>query len=498
MLDYLSNSATLLARLVISGLVLVILLFLLGSFTGAFTGSGRFNVSRLQQGVLALVLVLYVVFPHDLIFVGFHSIALATALGLFLVFQPNRMDWRAFLPYLLFGWPLLVVTLLAIFDGGQLDNALKLRALFLGMLVSLLFSLYFRNAADVKPLVKLFLPVVVAAAVLGIAQSIAGENYLIKQVYGDYFGKSGQELVIGFGFGYNNLIQGMALLGGIAIALFAFAYNHRNRLIAVGLILLVVTALVLSTNQGTWIGGVALILTFALVASGRRFFSVRIALPMATAIIGWGALQFAFQGVFDPSSSVGRAVAFRSEGSTPTASTLDTVRFMGSGSWDLRLQIWDDGLDVFSGSPLWGVGVSNFNVESSLATDSHNLYLSILAETGLIGFVGFLSMHGVILRRVWRNRAVMDSETQRVLGIALSLMVGYWVVGLFWQIEVNRIYWIALGILNGLSCYQKQPVSVPGVDAQGPERVARRPWEQPRVDGGRGRPVLRPGALGPG
>ena len=497
MLDYLNNSATLLAQLVIPGLVLVVLLFLLGLFTGAFTGSGRINVSHLQRGVLALVLVLYVVFPHDLIFVGLHSIALATALMLFLVFQPNRMDWQAFLPYLLFGLPLLIVTFLAILDGGQLDNALKLRALFLGILTSLLFSLYFRSAADVKPLVKLFLPVVVAAAVLGIVQSLTGENYYIKEVYGDYYGERGDKLIVGWGFGYNHLSQGMALMGGMAIALYAMVQYRGNRLLTLGLFMLFIIALVIAPSQGAWIGSAVLILTFSTLAPLRRSTSTRIIVPVVMVITAWGVLHFAILGSFDPSSAISSSIISVPEQVRTVPTTLEALT-SGSGSWDVRLKIWQDGLGIFTSSPIWGVGISNFNVASSLATDSHNIFLSVLAETGLIGFAGFLLMHGVIFHRAWRRSTLMDRDTQLAVRVALSFMAGLWAVGLLWHLEVNRFYWIALGILNGLSCPMMQPiVASVTTEAEGNAVQARRSSGR-RGDGGHAQPVFRPGGLASG
>ncbi len=51
-----------------------------------------------------------------------------------------------------------------------------------------------------------------------------------------------------------------------------------------------------------------------------------------------------------------------------------------------RIDIWRKGLDVFYEHPLVGIGSSAFSTAVRLGEGAHNVFLSILVETGIIGF----------------------------------------------------------------------------------------------------------------
>lgn len=74
-----------------------------------------------------------------------------------------------------------------------------------------------------------------------------------------------------------------------------------------------------------------------------------------------------------------------------------------------RLDIWSDGLGMFKGSPLWGVGFRAFT-ETSKVT-AHNSYLLVASELGLLGL--FLWM-GIIVYCIyslhWLNKRLKAGE----------------------------------------------------------------------------------------
>lgn len=53
-----------------------------------------------------------------------------------------------------------------------------------------------------------------------------------------------------------------------------------------------------------------------------------------------------------------------------------------------RSVLWDIALDRFVESPILGVGLGNFRKLNSYGKDTHNYYVKILVESGVVGFVG--------------------------------------------------------------------------------------------------------------
>jgi O-antigen ligase len=79
-----------------------------------------------------------------------------------------------------------------------------------------------------------------------------------------------------------------------------------------------------------------------------------------------------------------------------------------------RYVLWDVAWQLVKRHPILGVGMGDFTTEAEkligerhveTATDSHNIYLQVLATRGLVGFVPFLIFWFVLLRSLWRTRS---------------------------------------------------------------------------------------------
>lgn len=57
-----------------------------------------------------------------------------------------------------------------------------------------------------------------------------------------------------------------------------------------------------------------------------------------------------------------------------------------------RLILWDVALDKFQSNPLLGVGFGNFKKMNDYGLDTHNYYIKLLAEGGIISFLAFLAL----------------------------------------------------------------------------------------------------------
>lgn len=97
-----------------------------------------------------------------------------------------------------------------------------------------------------------------------------------------------------------------------------------------------------------------------------------------------------------------------------------------------RLGIWAGAGLLFLGNPVLGVGYGNFKVALTNAIavpdgfmlDAHNLYLELLAETGLVGFLVFAALIIMCLRCARRMQRESLSATEAVIGIATIAAIG--------------------------------------------------------------------------
>jgi putative inorganic carbon (HCO3(-)) transporter len=117
-------------------------------------------------------------------------------------------------------------------------------------------------------------------------------------------------------------------------------------------------------------------------------------------------------------------------------------------------------LEMFIDHPILGVGANNFaetyfpyalrlNVPGA-ANKPHNTYLSIAAETGLVGLLSFGAAMATLLIAVWKKRTAARAAGDRVMeGLAASVFVALstYLVGVsFLPIAYPRYLWVIAGV----------------------------------------------------
>lgn len=97
-----------------------------------------------------------------------------------------------------------------------------------------------------------------------------------------------------------------------------------------------------------------------------------------------------------------------------------------------RLGIWAGAALIFLSHPVAGIGYGNFKtvltetvrVPEGFMLDAHNLYMELLAETGILGFVSFVILAFTVMRRgvnMYKNsRGLMDAVIG--FGVATGVM----------------------------------------------------------------------------
>jgi len=116
-----------------------------------------------------------------------------------------------------------------------------------------------------------------------------------------------------------------------------------------------------------------------------------------------------------------------------------------------RVALWDDAMNMFRQNPVLGVGFDTYQWQHrfGIYTDTHNYFLKVLVETGVLGLMFFLFILAKMTRLgVKLYRSAQDPFLQSIgLGFAL-LMACVFVVNFFgdrWlYVEVNGFLWVML------------------------------------------------------
>ena len=133
-------------------------------------------------------------------------------------------------------------------------------------------------------------------------------------------------------------------------------------------------------------------------------------------------------------------------------------------SADERVQLWTDAMDLISTNPVLGTGYATYMYMGRVGQlrDTHNIYVKILVETGIVGMVLFLwllaKMSTVAIRLF---RSAKDSFSSGLALGLLSLLACLFVANLFgdrWTyIEINGIVWVLFAIAARLHILNTSP-----------------------------------------
>jgi len=137
-----------------------------------------------------------------------------------------------------------------------------------------------------------------------------------------------------------------------------------------------------------------------------------------------------------------------------------------------RWQLWKNAISIVRQRPFLGVGARQYAEANATLSDlakarieaglgmipwqrAHNAYVSVAAETGVGGFVVFMSLLllnlGVVLRLVGRAQALAGGEDLAALARALAIsLVGYMVSAFFLTAEYQAVLYLNIGFTVGL------------------------------------------------
>lgn len=207
-------------------------------------------------------------------------------------------------------------------------------------------------------------------------------------------------------------------------------------------------------------------------------------------------------GVAAPSDVWTRLGGLFKAGDTETLAEVDV-----EGSADQRFEIWKVAGAIIADYPVAGVGLGGYpsvHREYALSSrfkpiawgrrDTHSIYLNVLAETGI---VGFLLLMGMMITALWQGwRAAKDMEI-RDPGAAKQLwtlnigLIAFMQSGLFASLHRVAFLYVYLGVLT-TAIFALSTLQAPAAP-RSPPKAAPRPVTAPPRRQARGAGVLRPG-----
>lgn len=121
-------------------------------------------------------------------------------------------------------------------------------------------------------------------------------------------------------------------------------------------------------------------------------------------------------------------------------------RFLSTENLEGRFHLWETALEAFASSPLFGIGYGQYQeylvAEGGREIGSHNTYLLVASELGVVGVVPLLALLGSVFRDGLRALA----REPKALFL-LAFVVGTAGQALVTDVDNFRSLWIALGAI---------------------------------------------------
>ncbi len=141
-----------------------------------------------------------------------------------------------------------------------------------------------------------------------------------------------------------------------------------------------------------------------------------------------------------------------------------------------RLAVWQAAATLFFGHPVLGVGYGNYRFlyadivpgAEPGTLDAHNLYLQLLAETGVVGFLTFTVILGAFLVVSLKSIRQQDPLSRIIaFGVcgAISATLIHGMVDYLFNVspQFGTLFWLVLGLGSGALVWGTRKISVAAI-----------------------------------
>lgn len=144
---------------------------------------------------------------------------------------------------------------------------------------------------------------------------------------------------------------------------------------------------------------------------------------------------------------------------------LQRIKLFSDDSWTFRLGTYDIAFNMFHAHPIIGIGANNYMILAETYINPllalifanspvHNIFILILAETGILGLLAFVFLIFCIVRQAQK---LMHNEQELISVTAIGLFSGIFALlahaMLDWLLRYDPIYtlfWFAIGLLAAI------------------------------------------------
>jgi putative inorganic carbon (HCO3(-)) transporter len=143
-----------------------------------------------------------------------------------------------------------------------------------------------------------------------------------------------------------------------------------------------------------------------------------------------------------------------------------------------RVTIWQDAMTLVPHYPILGTGFDTYEFMGRVEEyrDTHNLYLKILVETGMIGLVLFFVLLWKLHQMAWRLYRATDDPLFKGLGLGMAaFVVCAFIVNFFgdrWMfLQVDGYLWALMGLVARAHIITQEEKPCEQAEAEQPESI---------------------------
>ncbi len=130
-----------------------------------------------------------------------------------------------------------------------------------------------------------------------------------------------------------------------------------------------------------------------------------------------------------------------------------------------RVNVWENSMELFKNNPLLGAGFQVIAFSGWSLRSAHSMYVTFLAEMGIIGISLFLLLFYIALRNAWKLYKTSNDNFFKGLGLGVFISIIVCMVTNFFgdhwtYIQIGGFYWTFLAMTARANIIEEKRISI--------------------------------------